>query len=193
MVQNHRHARDDQRRQHRRRFSKHRVRDAFLVVALGISVGARENNAPEAGANRESAPGSFAKSEVSDETHAVALWSGEFYGVFVGAERVETIDVVFVNHDWGVSYFSVLRVSEDVADSGVYVFGDVFRVEKRRRARIIHRFVVVSSGAGDARDGGVLFEADRRGEDGESRRVRGVVDGVCVLRAHRGDVFMGDV
>lgn len=123
----------------------------------------------------------------------MALWSGEFYGVFVGAERVETIDVVFVNHDWGVSYFSVLRVSEDVADSGVYVFGDVFRVEKRRRARIIHRFVVVSSGAGDARDGGVLFEADRRGEDGESRRVRGVVDGVCVLRAHRGDLFMGDV
>ena len=101
--------------------------------------------------------------------------------------------MVFVNHDWGVSYFSVLRVSEDVADSGVYVFGDVFRVEKRRRARIIHRFVVVSSGAGDARDGGVLFEADRRGEDGESRRVRGVVDGVCDVRAHCRDLFMGDV
>jgi hypothetical protein len=123
----------------------------------------------------------------------VALWSGEFYGIFVGAERVETIDVVFVNHDWGVSYFSVLRVSENVADTSVYVLGDVFRVEKRRRAGVILRSVIVSSRAGDAGDYDVLFAAGRREEAGESRRVRGVVDGVCDVRAHCRDLFMGDV
>ena len=30
-------------------------------------------------------------------------------------------------------------------------------------------------------------------EAGESRRVRGVVDGVCDVRAHCRDLFMGDV
>ena len=42
---------DDQRRQHRRRVIEHRVRDVVLVVTLGISARARENNAPEARQN----------------------------------------------------------------------------------------------------------------------------------------------
>ena len=184
---------DDQRRQHRRRVIEHRVRDVVLVVTLGISARARENNAPKVSQNGQSAPGGVEESEISHETNAVAFFRGEFRGVLIGAIRVETIDVVLVSHHWGVSYFSVLRVSENVADSSVYVFGDVFRVEKRRRAGVVFRSVIVSSRAGDAGDRDVLFAADRREEAGESRRVRGVVDGVCDVRTHCWDLFMGDV
>jgi len=184
---------DDQRRQHRRRVIEHRVRDVVLVVTLGISARARENNAPEARQNGQSAPGGSAKGEIPHETNAVAFFCGQFRGVLIGAIRLETIDVVLVSHHRSVSYFSVLRVSENVADSSVYVFGDVFRVEKRRRAGVILRSVIVSSRAGDAGDYDVLFAAGRREEAGESRRVRGVVDGVCDVRAHCRDLFMGDV
>ena len=123
----------------------------------------------------------------------MAFFRGELCGVLIGAIRLETIDVVLVSHDRSVSYFSVLRVSENVADSSVYVLGDVFRVEKRRRAGVVFRSVIVSSRAGDAGDYDVLFTAGRREEAGESRRVRGVVDGVCDVRAHCRDLFMGDV
>tara|TARA_B100001175_G_scaffold313351_1_gene320818 strand:- start:1006 stop:1587 length:582 start_codon:yes stop_codon:yes gene_type:complete len=184
---------DDQRRQHRRRVIKHRVRDVVLVVTLGISARARENNAPEARQNGQSAPGGSTKGEIPHETNAVAFFCGELCGVLIGAIRLETIDVVLVSHHRSVSYFSVLRVSENVADTSVYVFGDVFRVEKRRRAGVILRSVIVSSRAGDAGDYDVLFAAGRREEAGESRRVRGVVDGVCDVRAHCRDLFMGDV
>ena len=100
----------------------------------------------------------------------MAFFRGQFRGVLIGAIRLETIDVVLVSHDRSVSYFSVLRVSENVADSSVYVLGDVFRVEKRRRAGVILRSVIVSSRAGDAGDYDVLFTAGRREEAGESRR-----------------------
>ena len=123
----------------------------------------------------------------------MAFFRGELCGVLIGAIRLETIDVVLVSHDRSVSYFSVLRVSENVADSRVYAFSDVFRVEKRRRARVILRFAPVSSRAGDARDDDVLFETIGGREGGESRRFRGVVDGVCDLRAHRRNVSMGYV
>ena len=153
---------DDQRRQHRRRVIKHRVRDVVLVVTLGISARARENNAPEARQNGQSAPGGSTKGEIPHETNAVAFFCGELCGVLIGAIRLETNDVVLVSHHRSVSYFSVLRVSENVADTSVYVFGDVFRVEKRRRAGVILRSVIVSSRAGDAGDYDVLFAAGRR-------------------------------
>mgnify|MGYP001249624723 CR=1 FL=1 len=97
----------------------------------------------------------------------MAFFCGELCGVLIGAIRLETIDVVLVSHHRSVSYFSVLRVSENVADSSVYVFGDVFRVEKRRRAGVILRSVIVSSRAGDAGGYDVLFAAGRREEAGE--------------------------
>ena len=184
---------DDQRGQHRRGVSERGVRDAVVEFTLGISVGARENHAPETGETGESTSRSAATSEISDETNVVAFFSGELCRVPVSSVRVETIDVVFAHHDRGVSYFSLLRVSENVADSRVYAFSDVFRVEKRRRARVILRFAPVSSRAGDARDDDVLFETIGGREGGESRRFRGVVDGVCDLRAHRRNVSMGYV
>ena len=152
-----------------------------------------KNHAPETGETRESTSRSAATSEISDETNVVAFFSGELCRVPVSSVRVETIDVVFAHHDRGVSYFSLLRISENVADSRVYAFSDVFRVEKRRRARVILRFAPVSSRAGDARDDDVLFETIGGREGGESRRFRGVVDGVCDLRAHRRNVSMGYV
>ena len=60
-------------------------------------------------------------------------------------------------------------LSENVADTSVYVLGDVFRVEKRRRAGVILRSVIVSSRAGDAGDYDVLFAAGRREEAGDRR------------------------
>ena len=69
---------DDQRRQHRRRVIKHRVRDVVLVVTLGISARARENNAPEARQNGQSAPGGSTKGEIPHETNAVAFFVASF-------------------------------------------------------------------------------------------------------------------
>ena len=56
-----------------------------------ISVGARENHAPETGETRESTSRSAATSEISDETNVVAFFSGELCRVPVSSVRVKRL------------------------------------------------------------------------------------------------------
>ena len=128
MVQNNHDVSHDQRRQHRRRFIEHRLRLTLLSIERSVSISSGKDHVTEVSAITKSAPRSIKKVQVSNEEDDLAYISQFIRCLFASHQWLEKTNIVLINNDWIVSNIQMFRVPEDVADSNVYVYDNVFSV-----------------------------------------------------------------